>query len=347
MRSRRSTIKDVAREAGVSVTTVSAALNGKGRVAPDTRQLIRDTAQQLNYSPSRSAAHLTSGGTGTLVFSVSPMTNEIPMLGAQPEWGIDYYFQVFNAANTEAFSHNFLMAMLPFHGPHISFLNSADGLLVVDPHDEDPLLEEAVNRGLPCVTIGRNNKGISWVDNDFFAATTSAIEHLNSSVSSAPALFLSETSSSYVRDEISAYLEWCLKASFDPAIIQAPGPRVDEAEAVITEALRDPNRRFDSVISTLDTLALATDHASRKLNIAIPDQIQILSLADSRYLSHNLQTSITALDLCPTDTAEAAINILMNEINGAKEHQNKIVETLLRFRESTHSPPTDNASEAE
>lgn len=339
MRSRRATIKDVAREAGVSVTTVSVALNGKGRVGAETRQIIEEVAQRLKYSASRTAANLTSGRTGTLVFAVSPMTVEQEGDGELPlEWDVDYYFQVFNAASAEAFGHNFLLAMLPFHGPSNSFLNTADGLILVDPNDDDPLLVDVISRDVPCVTIGRNNRGLNWVDNDFFAATSSAINHLTSSVPARPALFLSETSSSYVRDEISAYLDWCSNMSFDPAIIRSPSPRVDEAEPVIRQALQSPDRRFDSILTTLDTLALAADQASRRLRIGVPEDMQILSLADSRYLSHNLHTSITALDLCPIETAKVAINMLIDGMNNGQEHLSEIVPTSLKVRSSTRKP---------
>jgi LacI family transcriptional regulator len=54
----RPTIKDIAREIGVSPNTVSKALNGKGRVSAATRQLVIDTAQRLGYHPNRSARAL-------------------------------------------------------------------------------------------------------------------------------------------------------------------------------------------------------------------------------------------------------------------------------------------------
>ena len=47
----RVSIRDVAREAGVSVTTVSHALNGKGRLNPETRERVREIADRLGYRP--------------------------------------------------------------------------------------------------------------------------------------------------------------------------------------------------------------------------------------------------------------------------------------------------------
>ena len=47
----RTTIRDVAKKAGVSITTVSKALNDYSDVNPETRQRIREIAEELNYVP--------------------------------------------------------------------------------------------------------------------------------------------------------------------------------------------------------------------------------------------------------------------------------------------------------
>src|SRR5438046_9071020 len=65
-RDHRISIKDVAREASVSVTTVSHALNDKGRLNPDTRQRVRDVAERLGYRPNPAARSLVSGKTGLI-----------------------------------------------------------------------------------------------------------------------------------------------------------------------------------------------------------------------------------------------------------------------------------------
>jgi LacI family transcriptional regulator len=60
------TIRDVAREAGVSVSTVSRVLNDSGPVKPATRQRIRDVAQRLRFTPNTTARSLSMRRTSTL-----------------------------------------------------------------------------------------------------------------------------------------------------------------------------------------------------------------------------------------------------------------------------------------
>lgn len=69
------TIRDVAHEVGVSVTTVSHALSGKRPVNGSTRLRIRDTAERLGYRPNRIAAAMTTGKTRTLGMVVPDIAN--------------------------------------------------------------------------------------------------------------------------------------------------------------------------------------------------------------------------------------------------------------------------------
>ncbi|BCJ39931.1 LacI family transcriptional regulator [Actinoplanes ianthinogenes] len=70
----RTTVQDVAREAGVSVATVSRALTG-GTVSPSTREAVRAIAARLGYQPNRAARGLITGRTGNLGLIVPDLRN--------------------------------------------------------------------------------------------------------------------------------------------------------------------------------------------------------------------------------------------------------------------------------
>jgi DNA-binding LacI/PurR family transcriptional regulator len=71
----RATIKDVAREAGVSDTAVSLAFKDSSRVSEQTRRRILAAARKLNYVPNSTARNLRSGKTRTVGFIVNDITN--------------------------------------------------------------------------------------------------------------------------------------------------------------------------------------------------------------------------------------------------------------------------------
>ena len=63
---KRTTIKDVAKSAGVSITTVSHALSGSGSVKKETRERIQELAREMNYMPSWSGRNLKNVETGVI-----------------------------------------------------------------------------------------------------------------------------------------------------------------------------------------------------------------------------------------------------------------------------------------
>src|SRR5947208_229529 len=96
-RDHRISIKDVAREADVSVTTVSHALNNKGRLNPDTRKRVRDVAERLGYKPNPAARSLVSGKTGLIAV--------IPSLPQQTRVSfsdVGYFTALIGAATADA-----------------------------------------------------------------------------------------------------------------------------------------------------------------------------------------------------------------------------------------------------
>jgi DNA-binding LacI/PurR family transcriptional regulator len=57
-KSRRITIRDVAKELGVSTTTITRALNSKGRISEETKKLVTEAAMRMGYKPNRAAGSL-------------------------------------------------------------------------------------------------------------------------------------------------------------------------------------------------------------------------------------------------------------------------------------------------
>ncbi|MNB79320.1 HTH-type transcriptional regulator DegA [compost metagenome] len=84
------TIYDVAREAGVSIATVSKVLNNNGRISDKTREKVSRVMEELNYQPSLVASALTSRRTGTIGLMIPDIAN--PFF-AETARGIEDYAQ--------------------------------------------------------------------------------------------------------------------------------------------------------------------------------------------------------------------------------------------------------------
>ena len=146
------TIKDVAALAEVSETTVSNALNGKGRLRLGTRERVAAAARELGYRPSRAAQALRTRRTGILAFLLPAFESAPP-----PERrlvAMDVYMTQATAAAHAAFAHDHALLLVPPSAsePDLAALG-VDGGIVCDPSEDDSLVALLTDFGLPVVTI--------------------------------------------------------------------------------------------------------------------------------------------------------------------------------------------------
>lgn len=170
------TIKDVAKKAGVAVSTVSYALSGTRPIGDDTRQRILQAVEDLNYHPNKLARSMINKRTRivALLFPAATMSTleDLP---------IEFIISVTNTA----YEHDYglLLFTHPINELEIMrFIHQGlvDGVILMEVLSHDPRVELMKRSGYPFTLIGRckNNDGISFVDMDFFEANRLAVEHL-------------------------------------------------------------------------------------------------------------------------------------------------------------------------
>ena len=144
----RLTIREVADEAGVSIATVSRVLNGRGDVAPETRELVSRIIRERGYIANRGARGLSAGRTG-LVGLLVPLV-------------FPAYFAAILAGATEALQDHDLRAVLSptghEHEREVTLLERlmhglTDGALIVLPEESSEELERLVDAGYRFVVV--------------------------------------------------------------------------------------------------------------------------------------------------------------------------------------------------
>ncbi|MFG6430504.1 LacI family DNA-binding transcriptional regulator [Roseateles sp. LYH14W] len=168
------TIKDVARVAGVSVATVSRALNGAGNVLPDTRQRIVDVARELRYSPSGAARSLITRRTDTI--------------GALlPDLHGEFFSELIRGIDQAARARGLHLLLSSSHddadeaAAALRAMNGrVDGLIVMSPHADDDFLSQNLPLSLPAVLLNSGVRAptqrVFAVDN--FGGARQMTEHL-------------------------------------------------------------------------------------------------------------------------------------------------------------------------
>ena len=160
----------------MSITTVSHALNGKGRISAQTGQQVNEIAEQLGYQPNTTARNLAGGRSGLIGFVVA-QTGEAKFTVSD----FAYFAELISAASVTALDRGYAL-MLAAAAREEAWGRTAilEGAIIVDPVAHDPLLESLEGAGAPVVTAGRvpgRERGW-WVDSDHREVTRKILDHL-------------------------------------------------------------------------------------------------------------------------------------------------------------------------
>lgn len=327
-------IKEVAAAAGVSTTTVSHALSGKGRLPETTRQRVRDVAERLGYQPSALARGLAGGRTGMLAMTVSGADDFALQVG-----DLDYFLQVTHAATTAALERGYAVTLLPAGwSPETLGRLPLDGGIVIDPVHDDAIVGALASRDLPVVTLGRQPDGPAdapWVDNDHRAGTRAMLDHLVQEGATRVALLSAHMVSSYALDTLAAYEGWCAETGAEPVIATVRGSVSERGGYAEAMRLLESRRPPDAIYATLDRLGLGALLAAEACGVRVPDDLRIAACTESTE-SRRSRPALSVLSLNPDLLADEAIDLLTDLIEGRDTERQRVVPSVLVPRRSTH-----------
>lgn len=167
------TIKEVAKEAKVSTSTVSRVLSNSSQISEETKKKVREAVKKLKYKPNAIARSLANNKT-RIIGVILP--NEAQDLLTNPFFiqsmkGMSAFAQSKNYYITYAFSKDEEHECNNIN----DFINSnlVDGICLLRAKSDDRNIQYLKEIGFPFVVIGRpeNTEEILWVDNDNFKAT--------------------------------------------------------------------------------------------------------------------------------------------------------------------------------
>jgi DNA-binding LacI/PurR family transcriptional regulator len=339
-------IGDVAAAAGVSITTVSHALNGKGRLPDETRRRVREVAERLGYTPSPLARALAGGRTGMLAVTVSTVAELALRIG-----DFDYFMQVMNAATSEAFERGFSLILVPAESRRELLERlPLDGAIVMDPVRGDEIVDLLGERGIPVVTIGRcpdGPEGACWVDNDHLAGTRSMIAHLVDEGASRVALLTAPPLQSYTIDALAAFEAACAELGVEAIVERVTDSLSESGGYGAASRLLASGRPPDAIYATLDRLALGALLAAEAKGIRVPEALRVAGCTDSD-AARSSRPTLTALSVHPEWIGAEAVDVLISLMDdGAPAVAHRVVPFSVIPRASTRVlVSSDNLSRA-
>ena len=325
------TLKELARLAGLSTTTVSDALTGSGRVSAETRQRIEGLANEVGYVPNSAARKLRQGGLGVVGLYLHPMTTDLD------------YFKVlvmggFHAAAPRGFD---LILIGPRDLVDGRLTARVDGIVISDPLHGDDDMKKLFNSGIPVVTIERPDpelpEPVGTVTADHRAAVWDMLNTFTTRGARRPAFLMTggrDFPSGWAIDLVDAYEGWCADRACDVAIewIGFSTP-VDEVDVAIDRLFR----RFPD----MDALFCARDGLVARASGVLAERGYVvggnfaLAAGDDPALLQYFAPPLAAIDLDPAGYVQAAVELLADVLAGiAEPGENRTHTVKFKDRES-------------
>lgn len=337
MPTRRPTIADVARHAGVSKGAVSFALNGRAGVSAETRQRILDSAAELGWSPSHRARALST----KRAFSLGMVIARDPdLLGADP------FFPTFIAGVEKVLAERdqtlVLQVVTSPAAEEAGYRRLArdgrvDGVFVVDLRQDDPRIALLEEIGLPAVTLNRPDvpspfPAVILDDRPGIAACVAhlvELGHTRIAHVAGPDVFL------HGKNRREAFEQAVREAGLEPTVVDgdftAGGGR-DATHHLLTGG--DPPT---AIVFANDVMALSAIAVAAELGVRIPEELSITGYDDTT-LAGYVHPALTTVRADARSWGEVAATALLALIDGQVVADTTLPSAELVLRRSTSAP---------
>ncbi len=311
-------IKEVAREAGVSIATVSHVINNTKYVSPELSKKVKETIKRLDYHVMPLAKGLKSGKTmtiGVIVTDISRVFFSQLLKGIQNEANQNgYHLILFDSGDSFRKENNFM---------HILEAQWVDGIILdsVCPLENTEYFTAIqklgnANKRIPLVSIERSlaEYGIDSVYVDNVRGGYLAAEHLIQSGCKRIAHIQGPVNQQLSFDRLSGYLQALADHDMeaDPALLttgdfQPMGGYTETKRLLMTGA------DFDGVFAANDQMAIGALKACLEHGKNIPDQIKMVGF-DNTFVSSLVYPALTTLDVPKYRMGQTAMQVLLQRI---------------------------------
>ena len=334
------TIKDVAKQAGVSIATVSKIINNKPSISEATRQHVFQVMKEMNYLPNAQASNFARKRSDNIIFLAvtkkhtafhDPHMFEI-LCGAQNEiWEKRYHFSFIGTPDKETA----LQEAEQFIGR-----KAADGLLIHGSATSRPLADLLTGTEFPHVIIGRPpfSNSTCWIDINNHVSGEMATKYLTSCGYSKIAFIGGPESDEISRHRLKGYVSTMRIKGFPvPDSFIKYGTYSKESGFDMMEELLRGSSLPDAVICEDNQIAIGAADAIAKHGMTIPDDIGVLTF-DDYPLSQLIDPPLTVVDIDVHEMGRQAASILLKKIkNPALQVQSFATLPSLIVRSSTRN----------
>lgn len=331
----RPTIRDIAREAGVSRAAVSFALNDRPGVSPTTRARIIDIAAKMGWRPNATARALSSSRSNAIGLVLQrPRVNNSSerfffefitgIQDALDNSGIDLLLHLSHSMEEELKAYENWWAQ-----------GRVDGTIVVDPRDDDPRPAKLNEYGLPTVVIGQKFDECGAVIGDDEQMVRLLALHLAEQGCQHIAFVCGSSSFTHIQQRIATLHDFGQERGISITI--AANNEFSEASALhATRALLATTNLPDGIIFANEILTLGGLQAITHAGLKTGKDIKVCSCEDSPMLGM-FSPAVTAISRNPATLGFAGAQLLLEQLQGESPRTVSDQEPTLIARSSTAS----------
>jgi LacI family transcriptional regulator len=325
------TIKDIARIANVSHTTVSRALNDSPLIKPDTKRKILEIASQLNYTPNFNAKSLVKQRSYIIGLFFTSISN-----GTSPSFFVDAVKGVNSIINE---NYHLVVRGIDDYKDYASIRQkSFDGIILMSQSEEDnAFIYQALENKIPIVVLNRDvsNKAIiNILSNDrdgSYQAVNYMIEqgHRDIAIIEGISGFRSTLErkegylSALIDHQIPIQKQYIIKGNYDM-----------ESGHMAMEKLLSLKKPPTAVFCSNDDMAIGALNTALAKGLKVPEDISLAGFDDIAFAEYT-NPSLTTVKKPIEKIGKLGAEMLLDVIDAENYHGQKIfVETELIIRNS-------------
>lgn len=326
-----STIKDVAKSAGVSIATVSRVLNKKGAVSPEAEKAVNRAMRQLDYHPNRMARALVRGKNNTigvvLPFFNNPFWSEIAQEIERnaKDQGYHVLFSISPGGEKEL-------------EQCISYLRASQVCGIIQTFSASQEVWSAIvkNVGVPFVALISDLKGVPSIVSDDTQGGILATRHLiargcKNLVHISGDLHLIK----HADERTFAFVEECKKKNVAYRIYESqPTKLTQEDNAELINRIFYENPQMDGIFASNDIIATQCVSYALSQGFRIPEDIRIVGYDDIS-VSSQIYPPLTTIRQNYAMLARAAVRAVVDIVHGKEPKPLEIIPVELIERKTT------------
>lgn len=330
-KAKKMTINDVAEALGVSVSTVSRAISGKGRIGEATRRRVFEFIEEHDYHPNSIAKSLAQSRSNNIAIII-PDVKEVVAL--------PFFYLCMCGVNEVAQTRGYDMFVVSTSGKDTSHLkrliddNKVDGMILGSTYKDDVFASFLKSKKIPFVTIGSlNDDEVVQIDHDNEGACRDLTAILLSRqwrriayMGNSKNLLVDEAR---YRGYVRAHRD--VGAEVDKSLVFREEKTETMMRGHVDELLE---RRVDCVICQDDAVCNIVLDELRSKGARIPEDMRVASCHNSKVLD-NYPVSVTSLRFDNTEIGRAACTVLLDMLEGKQVPHKTWLDYEVVLKEST------------